>query len=57
VLHWLHEGPLEDIRPDEVVQLRGRSRFIAVESDASYRLTIDGKRVDWPSVLSQNYIA
>lgn len=49
VLHWLPEGALEDIRPDEVVQLQGRSRFIAVESDMSYRLTIDGKRVDWPT--------
>jgi hypothetical protein len=49
VLHWLPDGSLEEIRPDEVVHLQAQSRFVVVESDASYRLTIDGKRVDWPT--------
>ncbi|WP_061959685.1 multiubiquitin domain-containing protein [Cupriavidus pauculus] len=50
VLQVLPTGALEDVRPDEVVDLRERSgRFIVAESDASYRMTIDGQRVDWPA--------
>ncbi|GAO21457.1 hypothetical protein ALISP_1277 [Alicycliphilus sp. B1] len=49
VLLWLPSGALEDIRPDEIVHLQPKARFIVVESDTSYRLTIDGKRVDWPA--------
>ncbi len=49
VLLLLPNGDLEDIRPDEVVDLSQKTgRFIIVESDRSYRLTIDGKRIDWP---------
>ena len=49
VLHVLTNGDLEDIRPTETVDLRsGAGRFIIVESDRSYRLTIDDQRFDWP---------
>jgi hypothetical protein len=42
-------GDLEDIRPDEVVDLRREEgRFIIVESDRCYRMTLDGQRFDWP---------
>lgn len=49
VLQVLATGELEDIRPNENVDLRqiGR-RFVIVESDRAYRLTIDGQRFDWP---------
>ena len=49
VLLLLPNGELEDIRPGEVVDLSQKvGQFIVVESDRSYRLTIDGKRIDWP---------
>ncbi len=49
VLQMLADGELEDIRPDEVVDLRhSDGRFVIVESDHSDRLTIDGERFDWP---------
>ena len=49
VLHVLANGELEDIRPDETVDLRhGDGRFIIVESDRIYRFTLDGERFDWP---------
>lgn len=49
VLHLLPNGELEDIRPTEVVSLLvPGARFIVAVTDRSYRLTIDGKRFDWP---------
>lgn len=49
VLHLLPNGELEDIRPTEVVSLPEQGgRFIVVASDRSYRLSIDGRRLDWP---------
>lgn len=49
VLQVLATGDLEDVRPSETVDLRRKSgRFIIVESDRVYRLTIDGQRFDWP---------
>lgn len=48
VLQLLPDGGFEDLRPDEVIQLAGDAKFIVVESDRSFRLTIDGRRVDWP---------
>ncbi|MCM0018747.1 MAG: multiubiquitin domain-containing protein [Tagaea sp.] len=49
VLQVLANGELEDIRPDETADLRhAEGRFVIVESDRSYRLTIDGERFDWP---------
>lgn len=49
VLHFLPDGELEDIRPTETVDLlHGDRRFIVVETDRSYRLTVNGERFDWP---------
>lgn len=49
VLHFLPDGELEDIRPDETVALASEEeRFIIVESDRSFRFTVDGERFDWP---------
>lgn len=50
VLHLLPNGELEDIRPTEVVILPEHGgRFIVVATDRTYRLSIDGKRLDWPA--------
>ncbi len=49
VLQVLADGDLEDIRPNETADLRrGDGRFVIVESDRAYRLTIDEQRFDWP---------
>ncbi|MBL8275249.1 MAG: multiubiquitin domain-containing protein [Pelomonas sp.] len=48
VLQLLTDGGFEDLRPEEVTELAGDDKFIVVESDRSFRLTIDGRRVDWP---------
>ncbi len=49
VLQVLPNGELEDVRPAETVHLhRTDRRFVIVESDRAYRLTIDGQRFDWP---------
>lgn len=52
VLRWLDNHELEDIRPNEIADLRsGSRRFLVVESDRAFRLTIDGLRIDWPAPL------
>lgn len=49
VLHFLADGELEDIRPTETVTLTTEEeRFVIVESDRSFRFTVDGERFDWP---------
>jgi len=49
VLHFLPNGELKDIRPDETVDLRhGEGRFIIVESGRVYQFTLDDERFDWP---------
>lgn len=49
VLQLLPGGGLEDIRPDEIVQLgTGGERFIIAVSDRLYRFKLDGARYDWP---------
>lgn len=49
VLQVLATGDLEDVRPNETVDLRREGgRFVIVESDRAYRLTIDEQRFDWP---------
>ncbi len=49
VLEILENGELEDRRLDERVNLRESTRkFVIVESDRTYKLTLDGTRVDWP---------
>ncbi|KKC38002.1 hypothetical protein WH87_10210 [Devosia epidermidihirudinis] len=49
VFQKLVNGQLEDIRLDEAVDLRepGREDFITFRSDASFRLTVDGRKFDW----------
>lgn len=49
VLHVVANGDLEDVRPNETVDLRREEgRFVIVASDRAYRLMIDGQRFDWP---------
>ena len=49
VLQVLANGELEDVRPSETVDLkRDGSRFVIVETDRDYFLTIDGQRFQWP---------
>ncbi len=53
VLHLLPNGELEDVRPSEVVSVpQPGGRFVVVVTDRSYRLTIDGKRIDWRGCLN-----
>jgi hypothetical protein len=49
VLQFLNDGGFEDIRPEENAHLSAGVEFIVVQSDRSFRLTIDGRRVDWPA--------
>jgi hypothetical protein len=50
VMHLLPTGDLEDIRPTETVELAGSTRrFVIVESDRTFLLSINGQRFDWPS--------
>jgi hypothetical protein len=52
VLHFLPDGELEDIRPTQTVDLTGGDRrFVVVETDRLYLLTINGGRFEWPSRL------
>lgn len=49
ILQLLPSGALEDIRPDEIAKITdGLNRFIVVESDRKYLLTVDGARFEWP---------
>lgn len=49
VLQVLPNAELEDIRPEETVDLRHQDgRFVIVQSDRIYLLTINGVRFDWP---------
>lgn len=49
VMHWCDKS-LEDIGPNERIDIgNGDNRFIVVESDSSWRFTIDGLRFDWPA--------
>ncbi|UXJ50305.1 multiubiquitin domain-containing protein [Pseudomonas citronellolis] len=49
ILQVQETGSLEDIRPDEVVNLcEGVNRFIVVESDRTYRFAVDGAIREWP---------
>lgn len=49
VLQVLPNGELEDVRPSETVDLRhADGRFVIVETDRDYLLTLDGQRFPWP---------
>jgi hypothetical protein len=45
----LDDGHLEEIRPDETVDLRheGREQFITFKSDRSFRFVLDGRKFEW----------
>lgn len=45
----LRNGELEELRPDETVDLRtaGFRRFVVFEGSASYRIDLDGRVVEW----------
>lgn len=45
----LASGDFEDIRPDETIDLRGRSaeRFIAFKSDRDFKFSVDDRRMAW----------
>jgi hypothetical protein len=49
VLHFLPDGDLEDISPNQSVDLNAGRRFIVVETDRLFFLTINGERFEWPS--------
>src|SRR5690349_8795222 len=50
VLQQLKTGALEEIRGEELVDLGGAGieRFFAMEGDATYRLIVDGLKLEWP---------
>ena len=49
VFQILRYGELEELRPDETVDLRtaGIESFLAFEGSASYRIELDGRVVEW----------
>ncbi|MBY5891674.1 hypothetical protein HFN49_36780 [Rhizobium leguminosarum] len=50
VLQWLSDGALEELRLEELTDIvaKGIERFIVVESDRSFRLEVEGLRLEWP---------
>ncbi len=49
VFQVLNDGMLEEIRPDETVDLHrpGLERFITFKSDRSFRFVLDGRKFEW----------
>lgn len=50
VLQWLPDGALEELRLEELTDIfaRGIEKFIVAESDRSFRLEVEGLRLEWP---------
>lgn len=50
VLQQLPSGALEELRPEELVDLaqQGVERFFVIEGDSTYRLFLDGLKLEWP---------
>lgn len=50
VLQWLPDGALEELRLEELTDIvaRGVEKFIVAESDRSFRLEVEGLRLEWP---------
>ena len=50
VLQQLRSGALEEIRPEELVDLTpsGAERFFVIEGDTTFRLFLDGLKLEWP---------
>lgn len=51
VLHWLSNGLVDEVGPDESVDIQVDARFIVVRSDRTYRFELDGLRNEWPAPL------
>ena len=51
VMHLLPDGELEEVRPNQNVDLDKGRQFVVVETDRLYILTINGERFEWPSRL------
>src|SRR5687768_12784566 len=51
VLQLLPSGDLEDLRPNETVDLRssGVERFVIAHSDRTFRLVLVDKTLEWPA--------
>lgn len=50
VLQQLPSGALEEVRPEELVNLaqEGAERFFVIEGDATFRFFLDGLKLEWP---------
>ncbi len=50
VLQWLPSGDLEEIREDEVVDIRGAAggRFVVAKSDRLFRFALNDRSLAWP---------
>ena len=50
VLQQLKDGSMEEIRLEELVDLKvaGTERFFVMTGDRTYRLIVDGLRLEWP---------
>lgn len=50
VLQQLANGSLEDVRPEELVDLgaSGVERFFVMKGDSTYRFIVDGLKLQWP---------
>lgn len=50
VLHWLPEGDIEELRPDETVNLNGQAaaRFIIGKADRLFRFYLNDRSLSWP---------
>jgi hypothetical protein len=50
VLQQLPSGSLEEIRPEELVDLGapGVERFFVMEADSTFRFIVDGLKLEWP---------
>lgn len=50
VLQQLKDGGMEEIRLEELVDLKaaGAERFFVMTGDRTYRLIVDGLRLEWP---------
>lgn len=53
VYQILKDGQLENIRPDETVDLRhaGVEKFLTSKSDRTFFFTLDGRKFEWPSAV------
>ena len=50
VLQQLRSGALEELRPEELVDLAlpGVERFFVIQGDATFRFFLDGLKLEWP---------